>query len=428
MTWHDKQIVKGSPHPIEVGSALPLIARGMHWSRWASPITRSSQAPEVGNGPDLSKSWLRSLSNSVFDRLFRQAKPYPLNHPNTYAGLFWGKTPKREIFASFGRVIYPSKKLKELHRALEAARTILPSERLRIALASQRQFLGGFPGLRSVLQDTNADMRIGEGLRIRLRPSPEVFMKTEEGRIFPDLELRVNCDPETKTCELSGTRLIVERREVDVLLPTETVDLRFSSETHIPSGAKVDPQILEFLNSSNVNVFAREALKITSALRLSIPARSVRKPQSETALAPSACKSESAEDSFLEEGPDIAVNYVLSSVEHWSYMSGDHMGLNLEYAVIGGGKMGRREEIRMVLPQANVLRLSQGVFKTRFNVLPGMIEQLRVIKHIEDTFRKMATPLAPNFKRSKATIAKTRRIPTTLRNKVWFPYTWELPK
>lgn len=377
MTWHDQELVKGSPHPVEVGSALPLVARGIHWSRWASPIRRSSQALEVGEGPDLSKIWSRSLSNSVFDRLFPQTKPYPSNHPKKHAGLFWSRAPTRETFASFGQVIYLSKKLKELHKGVEGKRINVRSKTLRKTLASQRQLLGGFPGLRSVLQDANMDMRTGEDLRIRLRPSPEFLMKTEEGRIFPEMELRVNCDPTTRTCELSHARLIVQRREVDVLLPTEAVDLRFSSETHLPSGAKIDPQILKFLNSSNVNVYRREALKITTALCLSIPARSVRKPPSGAALAPSACKSESSEDSFLEESPDIAVNYVLSSVEHWSYMSGDHMGLNLEYAVIGAGKMGRKEEMRMVLHKADELRLNQGAFKTHFKAPPEMIQQLR---------------------------------------------------
>ena len=383
MVWDDRELGKGGPRPIEGGEVLPLLARGIQWSRWASPIQRSSQASEMNQAPDLSNDWLQSVSTSTFNMLFNHANPYPLNHLERYTGLFWDKTPKRETFANFGQVLYPSNKLHELHRALDAKRITVQNKSFRTCLASQRQLICGFPGLRGLLQDVQSDMQAGEDLRIRLKPSPETVMKEEDGRIFPELELWINCNPTAQTCHLSDARLIVDRREVDLLLPTETVDIRFCSETHIPSGAQIDPQILAFINSSNVDIFASDPLKTPSTLSLSIPARSVRKSPPQGAVrARSAKKSAKSEDPWLEDGPDVAVNYVLSSVEHWSHMSGKTQGLDVDYSVVDGGKWGRRVEIRMMLRKEVELRLNQAVFKAHFKALPKLIEQLRDVNHI----------------------------------------------
>lgn len=349
----------------------------------------------MSEGLDVSHDWSQSLSRSIFNMLFKYAKLFPLNRPKTYTGLFWGESPKPETFANFGQVVYPSKKLNTLHQALEAKRINIRSRALHTSLASQRHLVCGFPGLRFVLQNANPDMQVGEDLRIRLKPSPEVLVKERDGRFFPDVELRINCDLATKTCKFSSARLILDRQETDLLLPTETVDIRFCSMTHIPSGAKTDPQILNFLSSSNVDVFAQQALSISDTLVLSIPAHSVRKPPSEGRAAHGAHKPENIEDSFLEGGPDITVKYVLSDFEHWSHMSGDIMGLNFEYATITGGEM-RREEIRMMLYREEESQLDLAAFEARFNVLLGMIKRLRDVDHARGIDRKIAASLDPN--------------------------------
>lgn len=393
MVWSDQECLQGRPRPVEVGSALPLVARGIEWSRWASPIKRISEVPLVDKGPDLSQDRSQSLLPSIFDILFRFTTPYPLNHLKSYKGLSWSEPAKRETFASLGQVVYPSEQLKALPGTLGAKTVRLRSKILRESLASQRQFFCGFSGVKFMLENANPSMQVGEDLRIRLRPSPEVLMQEEDGRIFPDVELRVKCDSATQTCEFSSARLVLDRREVDLLLPTETVDIRFCSTTHMPSDAKTDSQILNFLSSSNVDVFGQDAPTFPDALVLSIPAQSVCRPPSEGAPAQGAHESENFEDSVLKRSPEISVKYVVSNFEHWSHVSGNIMGLDFEHAVVAGRKTGRRDEIRMILHEEEGSQPDLAAFKADFKVLLGMIKKPRGAKQARGIDRNTAASL-----------------------------------
>lgn len=425
--------------------------------------------------------------------LFKYVKPYPKNHRNTAPSIFWSKNANRQTYASLGQVVYPGNKLNELYKALEAERIGLGSKMVRKCLKSQRELFGGFPGLRTVLQDANPDMEVSEDIRVRLRPLPKVNNKEQDGRIFPNLELRINADPITKTCHLSSARLIVDRREVDLLLPTEIADIRFCTETHIPSEAKIDPRILKFVESSNLDVFSRAALKTPLELSLTIPARSVRKAPTDASVVNNFAKSERSEDSKnskdpktsknrksskksktptnlvapesfentesinnpespetssetspdlqnndtssnindpnspknpkgvppltkpptseFEEGPDLAVTYTLSSVEHRSHMTGKSGNINLQYIILGGSiQGGHRDEIRVALRAGDEGRLNHEIFKTRFERLVPIIEKLRHVNHAEGTVREMAAPLASKLIRHDPVMGNIWRV------------------
>ena len=395
MDWADRECLQGRPRPIEVGSALPVLARGMQWSRWACPIKRKLELPLMDKGPELNPAFPQSLVRSIFKILFKKTLPDSLNPRESDQSLFWSESSECETFAAFGQVAYSSGQLGALPQKLEAQKVRAKRiQALRASLGSVRQFFYGFPGLRSMLQNANPGMQVGEELRIRLRPSPDVLMDKGAGRMFPDIELRIKCDLATKTCEFSSAMLILNQREEDLLLPTETVDIRFCSTTLIASGAKTDPQILNFLESSKVHKFPQQALNLTKTLTLSIPAHSIWKPPRKADSAKGAHLSKIfRKDYVVEEVPDNIMTYMVSNFERWSHMSGNLMGLNFEYAVVAGGKSRQREEIHLKLDKEDKSQLDQAAFKVRFEVLSGIFEKLKSINHAKTTDRNIAASL-----------------------------------
>lgn len=329
----------------------------------------------------------------VENMLFYSPTP---DSPTTDMKSRWSHTPELEIYANFGQTVFPRDRLEKLQRELEAKVTTKISNELYGCMASQRQLVCGFPGLRSLLQDADPNMRAEEDLRIRLRPSPQLLRNPKEKRGFPDLELRIKWNPITRVCQLSSARLIIERRELDVLLPGEQADVRFCAETCIPSGAQINAQIQSFVNSSNVDVFGQESFQTPSAVFLSIPARSLRKaPRSKahfTQIPPNPGK---CGDRFVKEGPDATMKYVLSSVEHWSHMTGTILGLKLDYSFIDGGRWGRREEIRVDLHESNQQGENLQTFRKRLNLIPGLVRRFQEsTTRVEIEHRHIAPPLA----------------------------------
>lgn len=405
--WEDEEFLQGYPHPVEVGSALPIVVREGSWSRWASPIKRNSEVALKGKRRDVSQVCSESRLRSIFNILFQYTTSSSLNHPETYQSSSWSESLERRNFATFGQILYPSEQLKALLLTIKSRKVKLRSPKLRSNLYSQRQFFCSFPGLRSMLQNASPGTQVGEVLRIRLRPSPEVLMEEGDKRIFPDVEVIINCDSATKTCEFSSARLILDRHEVDLLLPTEVVDIRFCSMSHIRSGTNTDLEILKFLSSSKIDVFAQEALTFPDTVNFSIPAHLVRKPLSGATLtkkgAPLANNGTDelkyVPDPFLEGTPDIDVKYTLSHYEHWSHISGDIMGLEFQYAVItSSGKMRKREEIRVALPaggEGEGLPLDVDTFMSWFNVLAGVITKLRDVNQARGNDRNTAASLVP---------------------------------
>lgn len=398
MVWNDEECLQGRPRPIEVGSAMPMVARETKWSRWASPIKRNSEVPFEGKCPDLGQGCSESLLRSIFNVLFKPTTPSLSNHPKTHESVSWEESPKHQTFATFVQVLYPSEHLNALAQKLEAKKISLRSRTLQNSLYSQRQLFYGFPGLRFMLQNASPGTQVGEDLRIRLRPSPKALLKEGDGIIFPDVELRIKCDLATRTCEFSSARIILNQQEVDLLLPTEMADIRFCSMTRIFSGAKTDLQILESLSSSNINIFAQKALNFPDTLSLSIPPHLAHRPHNQSALRKSTQKFESVEDFLLEGGPDITVKYALSKFEHWSYMSGDIMGLNFKYAVISSGKTRKREELRVALDEEEEgPTLDVAAFMARFKVLSEMIARLRDVNQVKGNDSNIAASLVSDM-------------------------------
>ena len=323
--------------------------------------------------------------------------PSSSNHLERYESLSWNESLERRTFATFGQILYPSERLKALSQITETKEVSLRSTTLRNSLYSRRHLFCGVPGLRFMLHNANPGTQVGEDLRIRLRPSPEVLVEEGVRRIFPDVELRIECDLATKSCDFSSARLILDGQEVDLLLPNEMVDIRFYSTSHILSGSKTDLEILNFLSSSNINVFAQEALTFPDTVILSIPAHLVREPPSGAALKKKgAHKSESSQASSLEEAPDIDVKYTFSNLEHWSHMSGKIKGLNFKYAVITSGKTRKREEIRVELyEEEEGSKPDVAAFMARFDVLSGMIAKLRDVNQARGNDGNLAACLVP---------------------------------
>lgn len=382
---------------------MPIVARETKWSRWASPIKRNPDEALESKSPETSQVGSKVLLPSIFNILI--LPPSSLILPESYQSLSWNASLKHKIFATFGQVLYPREHLEALSHTLESENASLRSKTLRHSLFSRRQLFGSFPGLRFMLQSANSGTQVGEDLRVMLRPSPEFLMEEGDKRIFPDVELRIKCDSASKTCEFSNAKLILDRQEMDLLLPTEMVDIRFASTSHILSGTKTDSELLSFLSSSNIDgVFAQETLTFPDTVNLSIPAHLVRKSLSQVALPKKAAREvENTQDPFVEGTPDIDVKYTLSHYENWSYMSGNIMGLDFQYSVVtSSGKMRKREEIRMTLHGGEKegeegLAPTLPTFEAHYDVLSAMIARLKDVNRPRGSEGNIAASLVPNM-------------------------------
>lgn len=395
---------------------MSLVARETKWSRWASPIRRNSGVALKGKRSGLSQGCSYALLRSILNILFQATVPSLSNHPERYESLSWKETLKRRTFATLGQILYPSERLKALSQTIQTKNVSLRSTTLRNGLYTQRHLFCGFPGLRLMLQDANPGPQVCEDLRIRLRPSPESLAEEGDRRVFPDVELRIKCDLATKSCVFSSARLILDGKEVDLLLPTEMVDIRFCTTSHILSGAKTDIEILKYLSSSKFDVFADQALTFPNTVSLSIPPHLVRKPPGKTASTKKAAatkeaapKSKSPQGSSSLEGTaDIDVKYSLSTLEHWSYMSGNIEGLNFRYAIITSGTTRTREEIRVELHEQEVGSAPDvEAFMAQFPVLWGMIAKLRDVNQASGNYDNLVASLDPETPSGEFDLADT---------------------
>lgn len=377
------------PCPIETDQGLPLVERGTQWSRWTAGIRRGFEAfGKSKNRPYENSNYWSGVSKSIGDLLFMNVEfPITVIDSNEKSTTFWGDTLMRETSAVFGQVLYPSDSIKKTKHAFSGIQVIAQDPAFRDALGSRREFLSTFAGLKGLVS-SDLDVRTtpkmeypneksSQGLHIRLTPSQNVDMLARGNCVLPDLELRLDINEETRETALVAVRLISDRRQVDLLLPDEIADVRFLAESYVPAfHERIDPQITDFVKSSNLDIFGEGRLKTPTTLSLSIPRHSVRDTSNSTL---------SDGIRVLGPGPNIMVDYTFSSLEHRSYISNQIRQSRLEYAMIEAGKIGgRRIEARLVL-QNSSKPVDEKEFLDYFLNVNGFFER----------FRESTTAIAP---------------------------------
>lgn len=333
------------PSPIEIGKGLPLVARGTQWSRWTGGVSRKSGSTEGSKREDrdeaMSNVTTRSVKNEVVFKRVRASLLDGLKnvHSETTelsSGDFWDTSSLSGASAVFGHVIYPLEKSKEMLKQGGIRDN-------RKDFDHRRDFLTTFPGILSFLRGSNIDrVESGEELRIRLIPSQNLGPR-EKASLFPILDICVNIIANPRSIRLAKVQLAIEEREYDLLLPAEATDIRFLADSHIFSGAQVDPRITDFLEASNLNVFGQERLKTPPQLTLSVPAHAIWNPQARD----SRTKNTST---AIHASSHQTIEYKFSSLEHQTFLSWPVPEGTMKYTVIEAGMAGgRREELRMVL-------------------------------------------------------------------------------
>lgn len=335
----------------------------------------------------------------------------PDSDPEKQSGVFWEKSPMVETAAVFGYVLFPFDLTKKTKQKLDVHHANVDDPEFLNMLRSHRQFSSAFPGLGVLVSPSSektsainfSKAKSYQGLRIRLVPSENDGMPAGSKFKLPDLELRLDIDKQSKETTLAGARLIIDRRQVDVLLPEQISDIRLLTKLYIPSDSRqIDPQIADFLQSSNLDTFGQSRLKTPITLSMSIPRHLVQdasKPTSPKTI------------HFLEPGSDIIANYAFYSLEHRSSISIPSPNSEFQYSIIEAGKSGgRRIEARLVLrdSSSSFSSSSSSSSKDQFSKF------LQDIKGSFERFRERRKPaITPPTKREaiseKATSATTKQ-------------------
>ena len=304
-----------SPVPVDVGSGLSLADTHIQWARWASPSERPAEtekqaepSPKQGDtfeGPlNYRMIAVRALGNFF-------AAP---QEEYEEALLHWSPTTRHQDSATFGRVLFPMAVAKKAHSIVSVMETPGKSRKLEERLRdSRREFVTMVPGtVRSLehlgLETLALTLDSEEYLDIQLTPSLKSQIQGLPSESLPDLEIRMAVNKASQATSIRFVRLI-RRRMFDLLLPSNTMDLRFVRRNCIYADPKsIDPRIADFIQNSNLDVAGTERLKTPTNLTINIPSHTLRSDQTfkkpDTGILPS-----------------IRVDYTFSSLAHRSKLS-----------------------------------------------------------------------------------------------------------
>ena len=365
--------------PIDVGNGLPMRDRFRQWSRWSSRsirrILRESDQP-VNSPPHLvtQENPLRKKETARGLRQFLTV-PDSIHRPTLKMRAYWKSDITLFDSATFGQVIYPTPFLK-------SKRAGTPSFLKKIP----REFVNLVPGLVNSLatMESRGSAPDNEFLLIRLTPSYKSSLPVPL-EIVPDLEIRVFFDKDSKTTPFYEVRL-VHRKELDILLPRNTMDLRFARQTCVYSQKDgLHPSIHQFINDSNLDIRGTSRLKTPAGLSLVIPLHSVGQIHDGSTTTGSV------------QEKHIQVEYEFASLDHRSEiqvpMHEPGSSAILTYTVIEAGKVGgRREEL--------VLKQKQS------------IEPKKVISQVDSTKK-----ISPNSEDATAVVIDTENPSASLLRK-----------
>ncbi|KAL6713273.1 hypothetical protein ACLMJK_008738 [Lecanora helva] len=328
--------------PIDVGNGLSLMDRSQGWTRWCS---RSIRAVDPSNKPEGISSQVNTTEKPLRDtRIHRALSQFFAIPQHEYEAAKktksnWVSKISYWDSALLGQVIFPSYSKPNLKL----------STRLRPQFDINKSFTTQVPGLLTSLENLgleNLDTRTysNDFILIRLTPSPSTTnssFPTALATLLPDLEIRIFFDHVTHTSSIRDVRL-VRRKELDLLLPSNTMDLRFIRRSCVYSRKRgLDPAIASFIESSNLDIWGTGRLKTPNSLLISIPPHSL-------GPLPAGVSADGVENEPVE--------YTFASLEHNSELGVPFRQpgswADLTYTCIEGGRIGgRRDELGMKQPR-----------------------------------------------------------------------------
>lgn len=334
------------PVPIDVGSALSLADRHQLWSRWCSRSIREINIKNQQEGAVTRPNTLENpLDRKATARALHQFFVAPNDIYDTSKETIsqWVSNISYWDSVLLGQVLFPSHGYKGKDATPKASKTdsgLQPKVTDR-----RRQFVTAVPGLIRALEDfglETIDPKTWneEFLLIRLVPSFKNSLPVPL-EVVPDLEIRIFFDDSSKTSSIRDVRL-VRTNELDLLLPQNTMDLRFIRRACVYSRkGGLDTQIRQFVQESNLDIWGSGRLKTPNSLKISIPRHALG----------------SISDGRSTEGyAHEQVEYTFASLEHKCEVGVPFRQpgswADLTYTTIEAGKIGgRRDELGLKQPR-----------------------------------------------------------------------------
>ena len=245
-----------------------------------SKSTDESAASGTKSSP-LSKKALRALTEFYVNP--RAAKEEASNDMKRY----WKPILSYSDSTMFGQVLFPAPVAKTAWDVLKRKEPKFRHgvcKRVEVRENAFRSKVGDFkpeflplvPGLLRALESLGPTKWGEEYLRIRLSPSlinptPSVLLGA-----LPDLEIRIDFNIEKQMTAVRDVRLVT-RKELDILLPDHTMDLRFDRSSCVYAQIdKIDPRILQFVQASALDIWGTERLETPPGLALQIPSHAIQ--------------------------------------------------------------------------------------------------------------------------------------------------------
>lgn len=300
---------------MDVGSGLTLVDRDQQWSRWSGPVIRQID--------------LESEQDSHSDPLNTLASPMSFQKETSKALYQFFPTPSDGIksseetsphwmlersywdSATLGQVVFPTKVANERSVHVKAKSIGNKDYKIRGRLAEcRREFITLVPGIVRSLEQLGLEslafgMQSEEFLLIRLTPSFRNTALSFPFDALPDLEIQIAFDNDSQTTSVKDVRTIY-KNEFDFLLPQNTMDIRFARRTCVGSDLEsLDPRILQFIQSSNLDIWGSDRLQTPTELALELPPHALR---------PHPTPSQRTQKRGL-------VDYTFTSLEHRSSLS-----------------------------------------------------------------------------------------------------------
>ncbi|KAL8644866.1 MAG: hypothetical protein Q9210_007027 [Variospora velana] len=249
--------------PIEVGQSLPLIDRGIAWTR---QVNGSDEKTHHGHkAPHPLPRFRISQALKALERHVHPSLGSGRITASQQNSRFWQSELSQDLSAVVGRVLYPAK---------SAPFGKSPGAFLD-EINSQRTLFTDVPNIRRTVENRELKMMLNNELCIRLSAAAELTSEDSGSATLPDLELRFRIfsdEPGTmRKIKFKGVRLILENKQADLLLPHEQADLRFEMQKYVNGKENPDPRILEFVKSSNLVATEIDEIETPQVLTISIP-------------------------------------------------------------------------------------------------------------------------------------------------------------
>ncbi|KAL9124470.1 MAG: hypothetical protein Q9217_006197 [Psora testacea] len=332
---------------VDVDSSIPMADRHIQWSRWRTPVMAGNEVADLSKrdmknilGEEVRKRKERALDNA---RLFLSEQSKTTTERNQYEvppsiAKYWTPHLVSDTMATLGQVVFPT---TTTHGAqlnlLKTASGNRSAEFEETMAQSRREFLTKIPGLLGSLRLLRTESENSESLYITLSPNPPPHSSPQLAKALPRMELRIGLTDSEQRVRMETARLIVEEKELDVLLPVDILDIRLSKQTSVYANA-FDPALQAFVSLSNLDIWGNDRLTTPNSLSIMVPGHAIRSPNQRYGL---------------KHFQDLQVDYVFTNLEHRSRLTTAYPpDAEINYTIIEAGRTrGRREELTLVLSQ-----------------------------------------------------------------------------